>query len=461
MTRGDVESESICPQCGSSSVVGVRVVEHEPCGAIKPTAEFRTGDGLCCPDCDVPVEDVTVVAHGPTGRCEDCGRTVGTRGEPPNGDASRRLEPAVVREDVRSRLTATSPAPGRPFQVAGVTVLIALLVVAAMLAPITPSLRGGGSEPGHEPAASPVETQPERAVSGAGTWTDYRSIVIFRNDDVQPNYRPETRRAVDRVFIEENVPVTQGVVPAIGDEGLPDGFCRSLREQARAHPDTFEYALHGYSHEERTDFHGGSEFGGLPAERQATLLREGTVALRTCLQRTPTTFIPPFDSYDDATATALADEGYAVVSGGTWFTEAYYDESGPFERNGIHHLPASRSFVRNWTTNEFYAQSRLEAAFDDAYRDGAVYVQTLHYPTFTTESSRDRLRGLIDHMQSRDGVAFMTIGEFAHKSEHGEIERTDDGWRVLEASGDEASRPRLRAVERGPRIAGRRGDANG
>ncbi|QCC57143.1 DUF2334 domain-containing protein (plasmid) [Natrinema thermotolerans] len=451
MTQGGAGSGSVCPQCGSSAVVAIQIVEHESCGAIKPAAEFQTEDGMHCPDCDVPINEVTTISDESTGACEDCKHIFKIDRDSSNGDASQRREPTVVRKDIRSRLTATSPAPGRPLQVVVVMSLIALLVLATMLAPITPSLRDRGTETRSEPIASPTETQPERSVSGTGTWMDYQSIVIFRNDDVQPNYRSETRRAVDRVFIEENVPVTLGIVPAIDNEELPDEFCRSLREQANSHPDTFEYALHGYSHEERTDFHGGSEFGGLPAERQATLIREGTTALQACLQQTPTTFIPPFDNYDNATAAALADEEYAALSGGTWFTEAYYNETGPFERNGIRHLPASRSFVRNWTTNEFYAQSRLEAAFDDAYRDGEVYIQTLHYPTFTTESRQDRLRGLINHMQSRDGVTFMTVGEFAHKYEHGEIKRTGDGWRVLESADDRMSQPQIQTVEPGPR----------
>ncbi|SDD56319.1 hypothetical protein SAMN05192552_103114 [Natrinema hispanicum] len=460
MTQGGAGAEPVCPQCSSSAVVAIQIVEHESCGAIKPAAEFQTDDGMHCPDCDVPIDDVTTISDESAGVCEDCRHTFKIDRGSSNSDVSQRREPAVVRKDVRSQLRSTSPSPSRTLQVAVVMSLIALLVSATILAPIIPSLRDGEIETGSEPIAPPTETQPERSVSGTGTWVDYQSIVIFRNDDVQPNYRSETRRAVDSVFIEENVPVTQGIIPAIDNEGLPDEFCRSLRKQARAHPDTFEYALHGYSHEERTDFQGGSELGGLPTERQETLIREGTAALQACLQQTPTTFIPPFDNYDNATSTALADEGYAALSGGTWFTETYYNETGPFERNGIRHLPASRSFVRNWTTNEFYAQSRLKASFDDAYRDGEVYVQTLHYPTFTTESRRDRLRGLINHMQSRDGVTFMTVGEFAYKYERGEIKQTDDGWQVLESTDDGMSQPQIQTVKRGPRIIGQWGKAD-
>jgi len=137
------------------------------------------------------------------------------------------------------------------------------------------------------------------------TWSSYRSIVIFRNDDIQPNYRADVMRDVDQVFIDEDVPVTQGVIPARSDGEL----CQYLQQQQRAHPETFEYALHGYTHERRTEFNGGSEFGGLPPDRQAALIRAGTAAMRDCVDETPMTFVPPFNTYDNATARALADEG--------------------------------------------------------------------------------------------------------------------------------------------------------
>jgi len=52
-------------------------------------------------------------------------------------------------------------------------------------------------------------------------WTEYETIAVFRNDDIQPWYKTNTRRAVDRVFIEEDVPVTLGVIPAVNGADSP------------------------------------------------------------------------------------------------------------------------------------------------------------------------------------------------------------------------------------------------
>jgi len=303
-------------------------------------------------------------------------------------------------------------------------------------------------------AVVPLALLPEQNATEEDSWTHYQSIVIFRNDDIQPHYRADTMRAVDQVFIEEDVPVTAGVIPAIGGEQLdPNGeLCQYLRSQKQTHPQTFEYALHGYTHQQRTTFSGGSEFGGVPPERQQELIQDGTQVLQACLDETPTTFIPPLDTYDNATATALSAEAYEVVSGGGWFTNEYYNETGPFESNEILHLPSSQSFVKNWSTNEFHTRTYLEQQFDAAYRDGDVYMQVLHYPTFTSESKREVLRGLIGYMKSKDDVAFMTVGEFARKYKNGQLERTETGWRVMETTGDSTASPVRHDIEIGNHV---------
>lgn len=444
MTAGEGGSpRQTCPRCGSSAVTQLRAIEHESCGAVKPAAEFRTDDGIVCPDCGATCADITDVTAGTPYTCTDCGRNFSTnrRGESNGIEKGRRDAPAVL-EQVRSRL-ATTPSPrlrwGR--RVLAVAVIVTLVSVAA-IATVGPSLLGsdrvatrtesGPSEPVPGSDRTVTADSPPRIASVASNWTSYRSIVVFRNDDIQPGYRTDAMRDVDRVFVEENVPVTNGVIPAVSGGTLDRDLCQYLRQRAQAHPETFEYALHGYTHDRRTAFYSGSEFGGLSPERQRALLRNGTAALRSCVQQTPTTFVPPFNTYDNATASALDEMGYTVVSGGGWFTADYYGETGPFTANGTLHLPNTHSFVRNWTTGELHSQAHLERQFDDAYRDGELYVQMLHYQSFTSASERETLRGLIEHMKATEDVAFMSVGEFARAYEAGRLERTDTGWRVNE-----------------------------
>lgn len=276
----------------------------------------------------------------------------------------------------------------------------------------------------------------EDQAESSGDWKQYQSVVIFRNDDIQPYYRRAEMEAVDEVFVEEGVPVTQGVIPRNDNESLDPNqqLCQYLRDRATAHPDLFEFALHGYTHEELTSFHSGSEFGGLAYEKQHHRISEGTRTLESCIGERPRTFIPPLDTYDNNTVRALVEANYTVVSGGGWFTNQYYGETRPFETNGLLHVPNSQSFVKNWSTNEFYSERAIERRFDRAYQNQSLYMQMLHYPTFTDESKLETLRGVIEHMKSKEGVRFMTVGSFAEKYQSGELKRVDDGWLVWEES---------------------------
>lgn len=408
-----------CPRCGSAAVHLIDVVEHEPCGAIKPREEFETDDGVCCPNCDSSRGELKPITDRPPVTCADCAFTFSPtrdRGLQTDGDG-RQHDPLV---HVRARIETATPT--WPTWVPQRSVLLVAAVILLLITSTAPLAVGSPDVSGSGPAVT------ERS------WDTYQSIVIFRNDDIQPHYKPQTRRAVDTIFIQETVPVTQGIIPAINNTELnPSGnLCQELRAQSRAHPGLFEYALHGYTHEQRTNFSGGSEFGGIPSQTQLQLIHRGTDVVQNCVGTTPETFIPPLNTYDNATARALAATGFDVVSGGGWFTDEYYNRTGVFEQHGVLQLPSTQSFVKNWRTNELYSLPYLEHQFNVAYQNSEVYVQMLHYSTFSSGDNRDVLRGLITHMKAKPGVAFLTVGEFGHKYRTGTLRRTADGWRLLE-----------------------------
>ncbi|MFD1585696.1 DUF2334 domain-containing protein [Halorientalis brevis] len=259
-----------------------------------------------------------------------------------------------------------------------------------------------------------------------------QTIVIFRNDDIQPYYRTETMRAVDRIFVEESVPVTQGIIPMTGDRPIDetDDTCTYLRRRHRRHPELFEFALHGYTHEKLTAFYSGSEFGGLSPRNQLERIQKGTKIVKQCVGERPETFVPPMNTYDNTTAKKVAQVGYQTISGGSWFTREYYGKTSPFRAHGVSHVPNSASFVADWSTNRFRNDTELTDDFDRAYRNGTVYVQMIHYPTFDTPAKRERLRQFIDYMQSKEGVAFMTVDQYTDGIQRGTIRRVDDGWIV-------------------------------
>lgn len=415
-------TESCCPRCGSAAVADLEVLEHPACGAVKPYTAFSTDDGFACPECGETPDHLETITRGNPQTCTDCGHHfTGPTDRPPSGEAEPSAAEPNVLEDVRSRLRATASLHRTRVGRLQAAFVVLLLLSSAVVV-----------------AISEAPTRTAGTSTAEPTWSHADAIVIFRNDDLQPHYRSEAMRAVDDVFVETDVPVTQGVIPAGGgDEVAPNGaFCQYLRSQAARHPGTFEYALHGYTHQRRTDFGGGSEFGGRSPTVQRTLVQNGTAALEACIGDQPTTFIPPLNTYDTATAQAVADTDYRVISGGEPLTDRYYNRTGLFEADGVLHLPASQGLVKNWTTHELHDQRYLEAQFDAAYQNGSVYVQMIHSATLDDPSDRAVLAELIEYMQARDNVSFMTAGEFATKYESGQLERTETGWRIQEAPAD-------------------------
>lgn len=302
-------------------------------------------------------------------------------------------------------------------------------------------LTGGSSDaPGDETrfATTEAPSANKTTADSSRTWTEYDAVVVFRNDDIQPHYRPETMRKVNNIFVEEDVPVTLGVIPKVGGEHAltQTELCATLRENARTHPGIFEFALHGYTHERRTGFHGGSEFGGLEPAQQRALIANGTEMLTNCVGKRSTTFVAPMDTYDTGTVEALTAANYTVVSGSNWFTREYYNETSMFERGGVIHIPNDGGFVANWTTNEFYDTQTLERRFDWTVADGEVYIQMLHYQDFTTAERREQLRAFIQYIKASGDVRFMTLGELGERTENETLRRTNDGWEVYERTGE-------------------------
>ena len=146
--------------------------------------------------------------------------------------------------------------------------------------------------------------------------------VVFRYDDYHASLG-EASEAQDgielrflAVFAEHGVPLTLGVVPhyeqrgLLGDDAPKLAALRAAVAEGRA-----EAALHGLSHESLApEGARASEFAGQPPEAQAQRLRTGKALLEEWLGAPVASFIPPWNTLDEATVAALAGAGFAAVS---------------------------------------------------------------------------------------------------------------------------------------------------
>lgn len=419
----------ICSACSSDSLAEERVVEHV-CGLMDARPAFESG----CPKCNRSTDEETFEIIETIARCGECGHWQA----PPTsvtGRESRSVEVIFPELPELGQSLTWLPEWLVPESERRQQFLSSAIVAMVLLSGIAGAL-----------VASPMlEATPTAGEATDPGWETYDSIVIFRNDDIQPWYETETMRSVDRVFIEEDVPVTLGVIPNPGGD-LPltddEATCEYLGSLQSNHPGQFEMALHGYTHQSETGFYDGSEFGGLPLDEQSERLIEGDRILGECVEPSQT-FVPPMNTYDDETVRAVEESGYTTISGGTWFTDQYYDRDGAgnetayFETGEVRHVPETQAF-EDWNAYDgsgevpFHETETLTDAFDETHEENGVFVQMIHYQYFTTEERLEQLRTLIGHMKSTDDVGFMTLGQFSDGLENGAIERTDEGWRVLE-----------------------------
>lgn len=147
--------------------------------------------------------------------------------------------------------------------------------------------------------------------------------MVFRYDDYHASFGEETaaQDAIERRFLatfaEQGVPLTLGVVPNYHERRpLDDDPAKldALREAVAA--GRAEAALHGLTHTSLTpEGQRDSEFAGQPPDAQRERLRSGKAQLEEWVgEGAVATFIPPWNTFDDATLAALDALGFVALS---------------------------------------------------------------------------------------------------------------------------------------------------
>lgn len=260
---------------------------------------------------------------------------------------------------------------------------------------------------------------------------EYRFITIFRNSDAAPWSEIGELRSVGEIFERHRVPLTNCPIPydPKKDERLDSrtDLCEYLAGDEER---LFENALHGYTHARDSDFYWGSEFGGLPYEEQKDKITRGVEIFESCFGTSPTVFVPPYNTYDETTVRVLVEEGFDVVSSGSFFQQEHFGKDGLWHDGEILHLPANLA-VEDSDTEEVRPIDDLRQEYDQNEETYGLNVVMFHYYFYTEESDFQTLDDIVQYA-IKDDTRLMTIGEFAHKLEHEELSRTEDGWRVLE-----------------------------
>lgn len=162
--------------------------------------------------------------------------------------------------------------------------------------------------------------------------------LIFRFDDYSEVSHTEFERTLLALLERYNIPCTFGVVPfAYANEWDPLPQIENHLSQEKitllkpfVENGLVEVALHGFHHNtqaKRLNGHIPGEFFGISLEEQGGMVKRGKDYLEEVFSTPVRTFIPPWNTYDEMTLTALVDLGFTCISTGPRFGPIISDRS--------------------------------------------------------------------------------------------------------------------------------------
>ena len=212
--------------------------------------------------------------------------------------------------------------------------------------------------------------------------------VVFRLDDPRPVCDSVSMRVV-QLFNAKNVPLTIAMVPCDSCENIITSPTNtSSQYKAEIQRDNIELALHGLTHQ---NINGAGEFGGLDSIEAVRRIAKGKQALQAIFDKEISTFIPPFNAWNEHTLTAMRMHGINVISA-DMFTPIYADDMYYFPET-LGHLMAQKGMWR-----------AAEEAIMGCEEKNAVCVVMFHAYDLPDEQSWEQLENLLDACKANEDV---------------------------------------------------------
>ena len=212
--------------------------------------------------------------------------------------------------------------------------------------------------------------------------------VVFRLDDPRPVCDSVSMRVV-QLFNAKQVPFTIAMLPCDSCENtITPPISANSQYIAEIQQDNIELAIHGLTHQ---NINGAGEFGGLDSIEAVRRIAKGKQALQAIFDKQITTFIPPFNAWNEHTLTAMRMHGMNVISADI-FTPIYADSVHYFPET-LGHLMAQKGI---WRAAE-------EAIMGCAEKD-AICVVMFHAYDLPDEQSWEQLESLLDACKANEDV---------------------------------------------------------
>ena len=227
--------------------------------------------------------------------------------------------------------------------------------------------------------------------------------VVLRYDD--PTLQPDSITYDMLNFLaERNIPITLAVIPCDKNEEyiLPtDSAWLNLLKA-----DNVEIALHGLTHQDL----GKGEFGGLTFEESYRRLSKGKNFLEAQL-RPITTFIPPFNAYNENTLNAMDSLGLTAISADLFISRATSNKNIQYYPETLGHSMKNGVF-----------EAAKKALSTNLNRD-ALCVIMLHHYDINTPESFNKLKELVNYLLNNKDIKLLKFNELPSLNEFGSLER--------------------------------------
>mmetsp|Transcript_3488 Transcript_3488/g.5439 ORF Transcript_3488/g.5439 Transcript_3488/m.5439 type:complete len:1094 (+) Transcript_3488:90-3371(+) len=228
----------------------------------------------------------------------------------------------------------------------------------------------------------PWTNPPSKAPSTTSrpTQTPMRPVVVFRLDDVQAWWCESIARMVIDLFLQKQIPVNLGV---LGMHLSQSSDLVTYLQRVSASP-LVEIADHSYSH---------ASFAGKSFDWQQNDLASTNAQIFSATGVVASTFIAPYNTFDDNTFLAMKSEGMNILSGQC---EWAIDSSSV-----IYCPPGNNVVAPNIVRNDIHI---LPA--------GAVLGDELYWEDYSRPGDIDKAKGWIESQIANQGFAVMMLHPF-------------------------------------------------
>ncbi|MFQ5441033.1 MAG: immunoglobulin-like domain-containing protein, partial [Nitrosopumilaceae archaeon] len=200
------------------------------------------------------------------------------------------------------------------------------------------------------------------------------NCVVFRLDDVQDWWLSDVQVAVMDQFVQKNQYLSAG--PIVGLFGADANVVD--KTIAGYNSGLFEIFVHGWDHVDYTT---------LNLATQTSTLQDSQNKLQLLFGSPSTVFVPPFNTFDANTLTALETTGLNIISSAEWWdTYPYFVADGTsdiVDSQGIYHLPETIGFT-DWVDGSpvRVPNSQILSFIDSSVTSKGYAVVTLHSQEF-------------------------------------------------------------------------------